>query len=284
MRSAISSPVGPGDVSVEDGDVVGVDAQQLQRGVAVAGDVGRDRFQAEAVADGFRHVAARPRRSIRACSDATSGRISPAYRKPDTCRQHHAPLRLEAWSTASQHERLPAGSGFAGRASPACWSSSRRSAAARLPAAGVLVLDRSVTVDVGRTEQRVARGGALPSTVWPAQGQAAVQIGQSQVQAGPNQHAAAIASVAKVMTAYLVLRDHPLAAGRGRADDHAHRRRCRRHRSPAPATGVGRADRRRRAADRTAGAAGAAAAVGEQHRRRPRALGCRLGRSGSSRR
>ena len=36
----------PGDVSVEDGDVVGVDAQQLQRRVAVAGDVGRDRFQA----------------------------------------------------------------------------------------------------------------------------------------------------------------------------------------------------------------------------------------------
>jgi D-alanyl-D-alanine carboxypeptidase (penicillin-binding protein 5/6) len=49
--------------------------------------------------------------------------------------------------------------------------------------------------------------------VWPAHGQAAVQIGQSQLQAGPNQHAAAIASVAKVMTAYLVLRDHPLRAG-----------------------------------------------------------------------
>ena len=37
---------GPGDVAVEDGDVVGVDAQQLQSGVAVAGDVRRDRFQA----------------------------------------------------------------------------------------------------------------------------------------------------------------------------------------------------------------------------------------------
>src|SRR5262249_20155942 len=52
-----------------------------------------------------------------------------------------------------------------------------------------------------------------PGTVWPAHGQAAVQIGQSQVQAGPNQHAAPIASVAKVMTAYLVLRDHPLRLG-----------------------------------------------------------------------
>jgi D-alanyl-D-alanine carboxypeptidase (penicillin-binding protein 5/6) len=49
--------------------------------------------------------------------------------------------------------------------------------------------------------------------VWPAAGQAAVQIGDSPVEAGPNQHAAPIASVAKVMTAYVVLRDHPLRPG-----------------------------------------------------------------------
>jgi len=49
--------------------------------------------------------------------------------------------------------------------------------------------------------------------VWPEYGQAAVQIGQSRIQAGPNQHAAPIASIAKVMTAYLVLHDHPLAVG-----------------------------------------------------------------------
>jgi serine-type D-Ala-D-Ala carboxypeptidase (penicillin-binding protein 5/6) len=68
-------------------------------------------------------------------------------------------------------------------------------------------------IDVLRSEP--ALGGALPSTVWPAYGQAAfVQTGRSQVQAGPNQHAAAIASIAKVMTAYLVLRDHPLRLGR----------------------------------------------------------------------
>src|SRR6478609_5965784 len=61
---------------------------------------------------------------------------------------------------------------------------------------------------------RGAQGKALPSTVWPAHGQAAfVLTGQSQVQAGPNQHAAPIASVAKVMTAYLVLREHPLQPG-----------------------------------------------------------------------
>src|SRR5262245_46234874 len=54
---------------------------------------------------------------------------------------------------------------------------------------------------------------ALPGTVWPAYGQASVQLGQAQIQPGPNQHPAAIASVAKVMTAYLVLRDHPLRPG-----------------------------------------------------------------------
>jgi serine-type D-Ala-D-Ala carboxypeptidase (penicillin-binding protein 5/6) len=55
----------------------------------------------------------------------------------------------------------------------------------------------------------------VPNTVWPAYGQAAFsQSGQSQIQASPNQHAAAIASVAKVMTAYLVRRDYPLPPGR----------------------------------------------------------------------
>jgi serine-type D-Ala-D-Ala carboxypeptidase (penicillin-binding protein 5/6) len=53
----------------------------------------------------------------------------------------------------------------------------------------------------------------LSSAVWPASGQAAVQVGRSQIQAGPGQHPAAIASVAKVMTAYVVLRDHPLQVG-----------------------------------------------------------------------
>jgi D-alanyl-D-alanine carboxypeptidase (penicillin-binding protein 5/6) len=67
--------------------------------------------------------------------------------------------------------------------------------------------------DLAPTEHRAARGVAVPTTAWPAYGQAAVQIGQSRIQAGPNQHAAPIASVAKVMTAYLVLRDHPLGVG-----------------------------------------------------------------------
>jgi len=69
-------------------------------------------------------------------------------------------------------------------------------------------------VDVPRGDQRVARGEEPLSSVWPAYGQAAfVRTGQAQVHAGPNQHLAPIASVAKVMTAYLVLRDHPLGLG-----------------------------------------------------------------------
>ena len=70
------------------------------------------------------------------------------------------------------------------------------------------------SVRVPRSEQRGVLGASLPSTVWPADGQAAfVRTGTSQIQAGPNQHPAAIASLAKVITAYLVLRDHPLRPG-----------------------------------------------------------------------
>jgi serine-type D-Ala-D-Ala carboxypeptidase (penicillin-binding protein 5/6) len=62
-------------------------------------------------------------------------------------------------------------------------------------------------IDVLRGEHR----GALGDALWPAHGQAAfIETGRSRVQVGPNQHAAAIASLAKVMTAHLVLRDHPL--------------------------------------------------------------------------
>jgi serine-type D-Ala-D-Ala carboxypeptidase (penicillin-binding protein 5/6) len=102
-----------------------------------------------------------------------------------------------------------------------------RTAPRRLPGvlvAGLLIViaaiaasrgqhSRTSSGDVLRSGHRSALGEALPGTVWPAQGQAAVEIGPSRVHAGPNQHAAPIASVAKVMTAYVVLRDHPLRLG-----------------------------------------------------------------------
>src|SRR5438270_6988205 len=78
---------------------------------------------------------------------------------------------------------------------------------AAIAALGVRLLGSSSSTgtpsaDAGRSEHRGARGAALQGTVWPSYGQAAVQLGQAQIQAGPNQHAAPIASVAKVMTAY----------------------------------------------------------------------------------
>ena len=84
--------------------------------------------------------------------------------------------------------------------------------------AGLLVAVAAITAALGHqllASSTVASSvEAVPRTVWPAYGQAAfVQSGQSQVNVGPNQHAAPIASVAKLMTAYLVLRDHPLRIG-----------------------------------------------------------------------
>jgi D-alanyl-D-alanine carboxypeptidase (penicillin-binding protein 5/6) len=58
------------------------------------------------------------------------------------------------------------------------------------------------------------RDDGVPSTLWPADGQAAyVATGEARIHASPNQGEAPIASVAKVMTAYLVLHDHPLRVG-----------------------------------------------------------------------
>jgi serine-type D-Ala-D-Ala carboxypeptidase (penicillin-binding protein 5/6) len=58
------------------------------------------------------------------------------------------------------------------------------------------------------------RQETVAGSLWPEDGQAAfLRSGKSRIQVGPNQHPAPIASVAKVMTAYLVLRDHPLRPG-----------------------------------------------------------------------
>ncbi len=87
--------------------------------------------------------------------------------------------------------------------------------------AGIVALGHEVLASSSAASSadamRTTHGGGLGKvrgTVWPADGQAAfIETGRSQVQVGPNQHSAAIASVAKVMTAYLVLRDHPLQTG-----------------------------------------------------------------------
>ncbi|HEX5466114.1 MAG TPA: hypothetical protein VFW92_05495, partial [Candidatus Limnocylindrales bacterium] len=62
-------------------------------------------------------------------------------------------------------------------------------------------------------ERQYGPRDAPPRTIWPIHGQAAFVQSGEPVQASPNQHAAPIASIAKVMTAYLVLLDHPLQPG-----------------------------------------------------------------------
>jgi len=49
------------------------------------------------------------------------------------------------------------------------------------------------------------------ASVWPARGQAAYVLGAGELRASPHAHAVPIASVAKVMTAYLVLKRYPLS-------------------------------------------------------------------------
>jgi D-alanyl-D-alanine carboxypeptidase len=57
-------------------------------------------------------------------------------------------------------------------------------------------------------------GGAKPSVPWPAEGQAALEVqGLGSMGTYGAQKPEPIASVAKIMTAYLVLRDHPMKAG-----------------------------------------------------------------------
>ena len=72
----------------------------------------------------------------------------------------------------------------------------------------------SALVAVGCAVATVSAAPASASAatpIWPAQGQAAYVLGDGRILAGPHPHEAPIASVAKVMTAYLVLTTHPLA-------------------------------------------------------------------------
>ena len=98
---------GPGDVAVEDGAVVGVDTQQLQRGLTVAGDVGGDRFPPQAVTDRLCQVGL-------VLDDQHAHKLSMlragAYRRRirNHIRAGNITLPwLGAWLPADQHEQQP---------------------------------------------------------------------------------------------------------------------------------------------------------------------------------
>jgi serine-type D-Ala-D-Ala carboxypeptidase (penicillin-binding protein 5/6) len=121
--------------------------------------------------------------------------MSSAYRKPETCRQQRAALNGSvALRESARTTRRRPGIGVAG------------------PLIAVVAIAAALGYQSLASSSSLGEG--VPSTVWPADGQAAfVLSGRSQAHAGPNQHPAPIASVAKVMTAYRVLRDHPLRRG-----------------------------------------------------------------------
>lgn len=62
--------------------------------------------------------------------------------------------------------------------------------------------------------EAVAAAPAEATSAWPTHGQAAYVLGSGPIHVGPHQAKRPIASVAKVMTAYLVLRSHRIAAGK----------------------------------------------------------------------
>jgi D-alanyl-D-alanine carboxypeptidase (penicillin-binding protein 5/6) len=78
-----------------------------------------------------------------------------------------------------------------------------------------LVMPRpSATSPTGTVTPSGAAAPRLGAVAWPADGVSAADIGGRGVVAGPGAaRPVPIASVAKVMTAYVVLHDHPLPAG-----------------------------------------------------------------------
>jgi serine-type D-Ala-D-Ala carboxypeptidase (penicillin-binding protein 5/6) len=87
--------------------------------------------------------------------------------------------------------------------------------AALLLAAAALAAQRHPSNDkppAERQEPHAQRGGTYASPVsWPQQGQAAFVLGNGRAAASPHEQPAPIASLAKVMTAYLILERYPLS-------------------------------------------------------------------------
>jgi D-alanyl-D-alanine carboxypeptidase (penicillin-binding protein 5/6) len=84
----------------------------------------------------------------------------------------------------------------------------------RAPYAAALVVAIAATVAAGVHYLRDDKDRAYLSTKgWPVRGQGAYQLGDQTPAASPDQQPVPIASLAKVMTAYLVLKHRPLADG-----------------------------------------------------------------------
>src|SRR5581483_5597807 len=76
----------------------------------------------------------------------------------------------------------------------------------------VLVLVVGAAVFALRERSADSRRAYLSTNGWPSAGQGAYQLGHGRTAASPDQHPVPIASLAKVMTALVVLRHLPLDA------------------------------------------------------------------------
>ena len=80
-------------------------------------------------------------------------------------------------------------------------------------AALVLILATATTARAVIAERDDANRHYLGGSGWPSNGQAAYALADGRVSSSPSEQPAPIASLAKVMTAYLVLRSFPLSPG-----------------------------------------------------------------------
>jgi serine-type D-Ala-D-Ala carboxypeptidase (penicillin-binding protein 5/6) len=106
----------------------------------------------------------------------------------------------------------------AGRGRPSVYRARRRRLLVGIVAALLLLHTASGVLNeagrVGRTTTRTRtdhRRTHVPPISWPVQGQAALVLGNGRPAASPHQQPAPIASLAKVMTAYLTLKRYPLS-------------------------------------------------------------------------
>jgi D-alanyl-D-alanine carboxypeptidase (penicillin-binding protein 5/6) len=78
------------------------------------------------------------------------------------------------------------------------------------------LLSGSGAAPLGKVRLPHSAGGVASSTgEWPSQGQAAIVIGNGRPKVSPDEEPAPIASLAKVMTAYLTLERYPLSGAGG---------------------------------------------------------------------
>jgi hypothetical protein len=161
---------------------------------------------AEAVVTAFARPAG-PHNRVRQCGHCVNRYLSVCSGVTGSCTVTRSPsagrgVRASAPWRAGPADRVS-------RASPASAARRRPSPASRHTAGQLLNETGHVRVPPARTRTDHRRT-YVSAVMWPHQGQAALALGNGQHAASPNEQPVPIASLAKVMTAYLTLKRYPL--------------------------------------------------------------------------